>query len=200
MKKALHKHTIPILALILVGIGVLLYPIINPSREAIIRDIMTILYTCPNPKVLDGLANQKEDSEIALDLYGKYLTDELNDEFKIGHYAAKDQCLITQYCDELGYEVKIEKIMIRQPQWDEFYTPRNNEEYHYHAKVNILYGKKGTLKKATFDNHRTEEACIYFDQSGRTNKIEILRTDRLLKSILYELHQDLQESKESKDN
>lgn len=197
MKKALHKHTIPILALILVGIGVLLYPIINPSREAIIRDIMTILYTCPNPKVLDGLANPKEYSEIALDLYGKYLTDELIDEFKIGHYAANDQCLITQYCDELGYEVKIEKIMIRQPQWDEFYTPGNNEEYHYHAKVNILYGKKGTLKKATFDNHRTEEACIYFDQSGRTNKIEILRTDRLLKSILYELHQEYKKSKES---
>lgn len=192
MRKISIWFGIPVCILILVGIGFFTYSAINPPREAIIRDIMTILYTCPNPKVLDGLANQKEYSEIALDLYGKYLTDELIDEFKIGHNAANDQCLITQYCDELGYEVKIEKIIISHT-----YLNKENE---YHIKVNILYGKKGTLKKATLDNHRTETVTIYFDKSGETNKIETMWANFIVESELYKIHRDLQESKESKDN
>lgn len=189
MKKNLIRFGIPVCILILVGIGFFTYSAINPSREAIIRDIMTILYTCPNPKVLDGLANQKEYSEIALDLYGKYLTDELIDEFKSRNFTAKYQCLTNQFCDELGYEVKIDKIIISHT-----YAHEENE---YHIKVNILYGKKGTLKKATLDNHRTEEITIYFDKSGETNKIETIWEDWTVESELYKLHRDLQESKES---
>lgn len=192
MKKNLIRFGIPVCILILVGIGFFTYSAINPSREAIIRDIMTILYTCPNPKVLDGLANQKEYSEIALDLYGKYLTDELIDEFKSGNITAKYQCLTNQFCDELGYEVKIDKIIISHT-----YPYKENE---YHIKVNVLYGKKGTLKKATLDNHRTEEVTIYFDKSGETNKIETMWADFIVESELYKIHRDLQESKESKEN
>lgn len=192
MKKNLIRFGIPVCILILVGIGFFTYSAINPSREAIIRDIMTILYTCPNPKVLDGLANEKEYSEIALDLYGKYLTDELIDEFKSRNFTAKYQCLTNQFCDELGYEVKIDKIIISHT-----YLNKENE---YHIKVNILYGKKGTLKKATLDNHRTEEITIYFDKSGETNKIETIWEDWTVESELYKIHRDLQESKESKDN
>lgn len=196
MKKISIWFGIPVCILILVGIGFFTYSAINPSREAIIRDIMTVLYTSPNPKVLDGLANQKEYSEIALDLYGKYLTDELIDElfdeFKSFNFTAKYLCLTNQFCDELGYEVKIDKIIISHT-----YLNKENE---YHIKVNILYGKKGTLKKATLDNHRTEEVTIYFDKSGETNKIETMWADFTVESELYKIHRDLQESKESKDN
>lgn len=69
MKKISIWFGIPVCILILGGIGFFTYSAINPSREAIIRDIMTVLYTSPNPKVLDGLANQKEYSEIALVVY-----------------------------------------------------------------------------------------------------------------------------------
>lgn len=191
MKKISIWFGIPVCILILVGIGFFTYSAINPSRETVIREFLTILHTCPNQTVMDVLANQKDEYEIIPALYSKYFTDSYIDELKTDfrHDLTNYQCSINQLCDELGYEVKIDKIIISHT-----YA---NEENEYRTKVNILYGKKGTLEKATLDNHMTEKAIIYFDKTGNTNKIEKIQLYVDLDYQLYKIQRKLQESKDN---
>lgn len=189
MKKVLIKYAIPVFVLLLAGIGFLVYQNLNPPREKIIQQVITTLYTSPNPKITAAITESIEIpasaraeleegkqvvsiednpiSQVTHELYGKYLTEDVIKKLNNNRYSI----VFTQYCDKLGYEVKVENIELSQPQPD--------KDYYYNIKVDIAYGEKGNLDKRT-----TQDATISFDKTGETNMIDTLWMSDVLRNAL----------------